>query len=809
MKKLAATAFSYLFIFALTICGHSQVNNQAKLDEIAGKLLKNYQADTRELIYVHNDKPYYVAGNTIWFRVYLLNQQNHLPSNLSSKVYIELVNENDSVVQWLLLNGSRHELNGGMQIPLNLTEGYYQLRAYTDNIVETAPENIFRTSVYIVKWIANSTTSQKIPLYGGAANLQKGTDIRFYPEGGNLINGISSAVAVTAFDAKGNPLKISGMIRDERNAPVTSFHTSADGMGKFEIFPSKNRTYTANVKLPDNSEVNIPLPLRDENAWQLSLLQQDQNSMRFRIGQGDSLYEKRPVSYLLGVSRGRVCFAAVGTGMYEINVPTKDFSTGIASFYLFNNQKENVSKRHVFVERKNVNLEVNTGKTIFAAREQVKLDIAATDLNAMPLRAVFSVAVTDDKYVKWPSVHTSLSPYIFNNQVAAINFADTIQSENIAAERRDLRLIIADKLFKEVAIKTDSLVADSGIVIHGKILNTKKEPAAGFTAAIFADQHDAILVDTADARGRYDYPPIIFYENTPFMMQVTDQGGKNQDVIVTTDPPDMPTLPDPLNTSFANVEREYLAALGKYSRSGADTFLTGRVRQKLDRIVYESSSGQKQVVNKERKSGGRVITGEQLDRLGLNQTANAVKMLPGVMMMSGRLTILGGLQSMSMSLSDIEPLVVVDGVPASTSSVVDYLNSFPPNSIDYIEVLAGPEASQYGTRSGNGVILIKTANNLRPPKTGKQKGMSFIYPKGYHDAPEFYFPPYNIYEIRWAEFTDDRSTLYWNGEVMTDSTGKATLRFYTADMPSTYTIIITGITSKGDLIHYSTKLERK
>ncbi len=160
-------------------------------------------------------------------------------------------------------------------------------------------------------------------------------------------------------------------------------------------------------------------------------------------------------------------------------------------------------------------------------------------------------------------------------------------------------------------------------------------------------------------------------------------------------------------------------------------------------------------------------------------------------------------------MSDIEPMVVVNGVPSNPASVVDYLNSFPPNSIDYIEVLTGPEAAIYGTRAGNGVIILKTANNLRPRITADQKGISYIYPKGYHRAPVFYFPPYNIYEIRWAEFTDDRSTFYWNGELLTDSTGKATVSFYTGDMAATYTITVTGLTSDGDLIYYTMKIDRK
>jgi hypothetical protein len=52
-------------------------------------------------------------------------------------------------------------------------------------------------------------------------------------------------------------------------------------------------------------------------------------------------------------------------------------------------------------------------------------------------------------------------------------------------------------------------------------------------------------------------------------------------------------------------------------------------------------------------------------------------------MVGGKLTIRGGTQSVGGS-SDIEPLVIVDGIPAVSSNVTAFLNSIPPQNIDYI-----------------------------------------------------------------------------------------------------------------------------
>lgn len=55
-----------------------------------------------------------------------------------------------------------------------------------------------------------------------------------------------------------------------------------------------------------------------------------------------------------------------------------------------------------------------------------------------------------------------------------------------------------------------------------------------------------------------------------------------------------------------------------------------------------------------------------------------------------------------------EILVVVDG--ARVQTVVQHLRSIPAESILYIQILNGREASaQYGSEAGNGVILVRTA----------------------------------------------------------------------------------------------------
>lgn len=86
--------------------------------------------------------------------------------------------------------------------------------------------------------------------------------------------------------------------------------------------------------------------------------------------------------------------------------------------------------------------------------------------------------------------------------------------------------------------------------------------------------------------------------------------------------------------------------------------------------------------------------------------------------------------------------------------------------------------------------------------------MKGFYPAGFHFAPEFYQPNYQIDAVREAQFSDNRSTIYWNGHLQTDENGKTQVQFFTADPRSTYLITLTGITSKGEIIYKQLTISR-
>jgi len=53
----------------------------------------------REKIYLHTDRDVYRAGEDIYFRAYLLDAATNMPAIRSRYVYVELMNQQDSVLR--------------------------------------------------------------------------------------------------------------------------------------------------------------------------------------------------------------------------------------------------------------------------------------------------------------------------------------------------------------------------------------------------------------------------------------------------------------------------------------------------------------------------------------------------------------------------------------------------------------------------------------------------------------------------------------------------------------------------------------
>jgi hypothetical protein len=130
------------------------------------------------------------------------------------------------------------------------------------------------------------------------------------------------------------------------------------------------------------------------------------------------------------------------------------------------------------------------------------------------------------------------------------------------------------------------------------------------------------------------------------------------------------------------------------------------------------------------------------------------------------------------------------------------------SEVEMIDVLKDPaETALFGNEGQNGVICIylKRGGRNAPRELGShQKLITFM---GYTPPVEFYQPKYFISSVKESTKPDLRSTIYWKPNLITDENGQAQIRFYTADLAGTYTLILEGISSEGEILRHVQKIE--
>lgn len=119
--------------------------------KIRTRFLRQLQAFPQEKIYVHTDKPCYMAGETVWFRVYLTDYATHSPTETESRyVYGELFNPVDSLIQRIKIRtDSLGIFKGYFDLPPNLASGDYRLRFYTRYMQESGEEYFFNRIISV------------------------------------------------------------------------------------------------------------------------------------------------------------------------------------------------------------------------------------------------------------------------------------------------------------------------------------------------------------------------------------------------------------------------------------------------------------------------------------------------------------------------------------------------------------------------------------------------------------------------------------------------------------------------------------
>ena len=144
----------FILIIVLTaICGDTAAQD---LKEKVSNYFQLHTAYPQEKLYLHLDKPYYAAGERIYWKGYLVDAVSHIPYTKSNFVYVELINRDDKVISKHKVRREQGGFHGSILLPADIPAGEYYMRAFTQWMLNAGEEYFYYRRLRIGKALDRS-----------------------------------------------------------------------------------------------------------------------------------------------------------------------------------------------------------------------------------------------------------------------------------------------------------------------------------------------------------------------------------------------------------------------------------------------------------------------------------------------------------------------------------------------------------------------------------------------------------------------------------------------------------------------------
>ena len=364
----------YLYVTIIFLCLVHKSFAQTDFSIIRNQFDHYRQSVLQEKIYVHTDKNVYLAGEILWFKIYNVDASFHQFLDISKVVYIDVLDKEQKPVMQTKLSLKEGLGSGSFVLPEEISSGMYTMRAYTNWMKNFGPDFLFEKAITILNTI-------KAEPINGESNPKNNYDIQFFPEGGNLINGIESRVAFRAIDQFGRSYDLKGAVVDDKNNNVVDFESSKFGIGSFQFTPGSGINYKASLNLANGDVVVKELPQPLSEGYVIYLNRTGDGKIHVSIKSSKNLNGKNV--YLFVHSRQQIIetlSASVTNDGIEFLVDETKLGDGISHFTLFNSERKPVCER-LFFKRpaKQLVIDALSNSKQVESRKKVSIDIDTKD----------------------------------------------------------------------------------------------------------------------------------------------------------------------------------------------------------------------------------------------------------------------------------------------------------------------------------------------------------------------------------------------------------------------------------------------
>ncbi len=879
---------------------------------------------TQEKAYLHTDKPFYLIGDTIWLKGYLVNAQSHKEKDAQSRfLYVELIDRKNKVIQRKKIKEKEGCFYNYMPLDNEFAEGEYILRAYT-TLMRNEGEAFFYTKQITIYNNVTSLlftnlrfeTDKKDRLYAVITFLQRngepyrrkqveymvrtkpyknrfrrqktndegeirvrippredlsqyidltmidGTlkinrkihlpdvydyEVGFYPEGGHLIDGMDQTIAFKAESTTGISPNIKGYVINQDADTLTSFLSEYEGIGSFRLTSKTGDTLYAVLADEHNKWKKIRLPLVRSDAIVLTV-SQDDSLLHYRVlvphgmGLQDSLL-------LLVHARGTILHKSQ-LSMQQLSgtIQKKYIPEGIIHLTVFNTSGDALTERLAFIRQREAVFQVAFSGTPAQSRSLIKTGIRVLDKEGIPLQGNFSMGVTDNFAVQANKSDDNIRSFLLINSDLKGNiknpgyYMDTPSPER----ERHLDQLMLTQGWRRFSVVADILKAESETskwqaeieqIITGNVKGWfSRPPRKELEVIAMIPKHNYMQTITTDNNGNFKLVHN-YIDYTGFIISLLGKGSWKYTLNINEETYPAVVVNWVLNSqkdvhsSFLHEVREGYTILNgekvyqipevvvqgispyigySYKSIGSEYIEQKKgenalhlLNQMPDICIYWEAIGQAMTTN----SGKRIVaspsTGERYIGLRTRSLKDAKgKLISGFPCRKAIIYVDGQRIQDEKSLEmlkaeDIQFIDLLDR-PISRDDISDQHEWLFSDDNPWLNKRSG--RTRLGNRGQS--IWITSFPNKRGRFIESDAKNAKLVPLGYAKNAEFYAPKYPTEESRKIINSDKRTTIHWEPNIRLNEKGETGLSFYTADRPSTYTIVIEGITDDGKVCRY-------
>ena len=818
-KLLSALKSVAVFTFLLFVA----MQTSAQTDLLKKNLDKWRNEYPQEKIYLQTDKSYYVGGEDIWIKTWCTTIDG--PTFLSRIVYIDIVDQKGIVVQKKMYQlDSLGSTAASFSIPSNILSGNYSINAYTLWMLNF-PDFIFRKNIFIY---GNDYKPDASIANKPGAKLQ----LVFFPEGGDLINGVENRIAFKATDSYGYPITIKGQIETEDGLKVADIATEHDGMGVFEFQPTVGKKYSAAITSGGNSKLTFQLPAIKEEGINLKINNTNPNRLFIVLRRGEKnkdAFNELKVVTQLNYQVINTTLLNIDEGQAAASISKKGFPPGILQITVFDKNNLPVAERIAFNENYSfVQPVIKNELKNLSGKGKNRISFSF-DSTANPS---ISCLVTD---------YDATSLYV-ENIASSLLFAAELKGnifnsgyyvkdkDPVTLRHLDLLLMTQGWRrfdWKKINSQEPPILkfpVESAITFRGTMYKSDRKEIVKDGKVSFiirgADSTSILAEATVTDKGEFLLSDINYKKDAEVAYMGTNNKKENFIVDVKLFPNYIDSLKKSMFTSTLNLDTADIAnGRSQLLLSLQSSILLNDSVAKyktLDNVILKAHKISKADSLNNEYASGIFQTGKSIDPKDFKNAFSIWQMLqqsvPGI-------TIEGNPFDPTVSFNRFSGLAIPDPVsgegsddPLSTPDILeeggiayyinevnvskDVINSLSVSDIALIKVLKN-EAAALGVTQGAIAFYTKSGADF----TGRIYDKTYTKERrdGYAIVKEFYSPDYTSPEKKLDK--DNRYTLYWNGAIVPAKDGKYRFEFYNNDMSKKLRLLIQGISSDGELIY--------